>query len=95
MQQFQRGEQQQRLLVGVVVGDRPPAPVGEDRAQPLAPAEDEILQAGRQRVELGSDVGGLGSTVAQIPAQPVGDGVGQLDGCRCSCAQRDTSSESL
>jgi hypothetical protein len=69
--------------------------VGEGRAQPLAAAEDEILQAGGQRVIVASDVGGLASSVAQIFAQLVDGGVSQLDGCRCSCAQRNTSSRSL
>ena len=95
MQQLQCREQQQRLFVGVLARYRPPAPVGEGRAQPLAAAEDEVLQAGDQRVIVASDVRRIGSAVAQVPAQLVGDGVGQLDGCRCFYAQRDTSSRSL
>src|ERR1700722_166212 len=92
MQQLQCREQQQSLFVGFRARDRPPAPVGESRAQSLAAAENEVLQAGDQGVIVASDVRRIRSAVTQMPAQLVGDGVGQLDGCRCFYAQRDTSS---
>ena len=92
VQQFQRGEQQQRLVVGVFARHRTPAPVREGRAKPLPAAEDELFQAGRQAVVVASDVGGRTAAVLQVSPQLVGDGVSQLDGCRCFYAQRDTPS---
>ena len=66
VQQFQRGEQQEHLRVGVFARHRPPAPVGERRAQPLAAAEDELLQAGDQGVVVASDVSGRTAALAQV-----------------------------
>ena len=95
VQQLQCREQQQRLFVGILARHRSPAPIGESRAQPLAAAENEVLQPGDQGVVVAADVRRIRTAVVQIPAQLVGDGAGQLDGCRCFHAQRDTSSRSL
>ena len=77
-----------------MVGYRAPTPVGEGRAQPLAAVEDESLQAGDQVGVIAADVGGRVAAVAQVGAQLFGDGVGELNGCRCFYAQRDSSIQS-
>lgn len=83
MQQLQRGEQQQFVVVGVAAGDGPPAPVGEGRPESLPAGKHEFFEAGDQRLVVVADVGRLGSTAAQVAAQPIGHGAGQVGGRRC------------
>ena len=52
VQQFQRGKQQQHTGIGVADCHGAPAPVGEGRPQPLAPAEHEIFEPGDQHAEV-------------------------------------------
>ena len=84
MQQFEAGEQPQHVVTDTVgtgiVGDRAPAPVGERGAQPLAAAQDEVLERGDQAVIVVADVCGGGPAVAEIAPQLRGDGRSQFDG---------------
>jgi hypothetical protein len=91
VQQLERREQHQHPRVRIVVGHRAPTPIGEGRAQPLAAGENELFQARDQVGVVAADVGGRIAALAQVSAQLFGDGVGELNSCRCFYAQRDTS----
>ena len=90
VQQFQRREQSQHAVVDRLLGirrHRPVAPVRESRAQPLAAAQDEVLQNGDQPVVVRTDVGGPGPAGGQMLPKLFGDRAGQLGGRRCCCVQ--------
>ena len=83
VQQLQRREQPQyRRCDGIGDGicHRTPAPVGERRAQPFTTAQHEFFEGGGELRVVGADVCGVAATIAEILAQLVGDGAGQLDG---------------
>jgi hypothetical protein len=83
VQQLQGPEQAQHAGIGRLVGvgrHGAPAPVGECRSEPLAAAQHELFERGRQAAVVGADVCGVAATLAEILPQLVGDGAGQLNG---------------
>ena len=79
MQQLQRGEQQQGLVVDEIAGtgvDSAITPVGERRAKSLAAAQDEVLEDPDKAVVVAADVGGLDAPTRQITVELGSDGFG-------------------
>ena len=88
VQQLQRGKQQQHFGIGLRVGHRTPSPIREGGPQPLAAAQHKVFQRRDQGSVVTTDVRGVAAPVVQVSAKLVGNGAGQLDGCRCIDAQR-------